>query len=399
MTYATPTSLIPEVPSFSSKHRFEMHDIARCVRPIEPHIAGVEAIEIFNRDPTLTAMPVIDDGDVVGLLTRQKVFLNFSRQFGHAVFARRPVSRLMSSSPLIVDACTTLDELRHRVINEAPTALEDGFVITKNGRYLGIGTSLGILRLGMAQTESRARELAEAKRAAEHANAAKSRFLANMSHELRTPLNAIIGFSEMIAAETLGPHNTPRYKEYAEDINGSGRLLLDIINDILDMSKIEAGHFKLELDAVDIPSIVQGAVRLVRDRADKKGVIVAIDMDKDLPNPRADVRAVRQILLNLLSNAIKFSRTGTEITVHVDVTPETLKICVADQGVGISEGDLKRVCDPFFQVENEMTRKEQGTGLGLPIVVSLAERMKAGFDLESEAGVGTRATLTLRRAG
>lgn len=374
-----------------------MHDIARYVRPVAPKVAGVEAIEMFNRDPTLTAMPVIDDGDVVGLLTRQKVFLNFSRQFGHAVFAHRPVSRLMSASPLIVDAGTTLDELRHRVVNEAPTALEDGFVITKDGRYLGIGTSLGILRLGMAQTESRARELAEAKKTAEQANAAKSRFLANMSHELRTPLNAIIGFSEMIATETLGPHHSPRYKEYAEDINGSGRLLLDIINDILDMSKIEAGHFKLDSDAVEVSAVVQGAVRLVRDRARKKGVAIDIDMGSGLPDARADVRAVRQILLNLLSNAIKFSRSGSRITVYVDVVHDALRICVADQGVGISKDDLKRVSDPFFQVENEMTRKEQGTGLGLPIVVSLAERMNATFNLESEEGAGTRATLILPR--
>ena len=398
MTYATPTSLIPEVPPSSSRHRFDMHDIARYVRPVAPKVAGVEAIEIFNRDPTLTAMPVIDDGEVLGLLARQKVFLNFSRQFGHAVFARRPVSRLMSSSPLIVDAGMTLDELRHRVINEAPTALEDGFVITKSGRYFGIGTSLGVLRLGMAQTESRARELAEAKKAAEQASAAKSRFLANMSHELRTPLNAIIGFSEMIATETLGPHHLPRYKEYAEDINGSGRLLLDIINDILDMSKIEAGHFILESNAVEVSQVVQGAVRLVGDRAGKKGVGIDIEMPDGLPDACADVRAVRQILLNLLSNAIKFSRPGTRITVHVCVIREGLKIAVSDQGIGISKDDLKRVSDPFFQVENEMTRKEQGTGLGLPIVVSLADRMNAKFDLESEEGTGTQATLILPRA-
>lgn len=395
MTYATPSAIIPDDPPISSRHRLDMHDIARHVRPVAPDVAGVAVIDIFNKDPSLSALPVVDDGTVVGLLARQKVFLNFSRQFGHAVFARRPAARLMTTTPLIVDAATTLDELRHLVINEVPDALEDGFVITRNGRYMGVGTSMGILRLGMAQTESRARELAEAKRAAEQANAAKSRFLANMSHELRTPLNAIIGFSEMIAAETLGPHSSPRYKEYAEDVMGSGRLLLDIINDILDMSKIEAGHFKLKPEPIEISPIIDGTVHLVSERAGKKNIRLAVEMGHDLPQALADARAARQILLNLLSNAVKFSLPGGRITVRVTGTASALEICVADQGVGISKNDLERVSDPFYQVENEMTRKEQGTGLGLPIVVSLAERMNARFWLESEEGKGTRATLAL----
>lgn len=395
MTITMPPSILPGAPATFSNHRFDLHDIARKVRPVPSHIVGANVIEIFNNDSSLSAIPVIDDGDVVGLLARQKVFLNFSRQFGHAVFARRPVSRLMIRNPLVVDADTALDELRHRVINEAPTALDDGFVITKNRRYLGVGTSMGILRLGMAQTESRARELAEAKRSAEQANAAKSRFLANMSHELRTPLNAIIGFSEMIASECFGPHSSPRYREYAQDINGSGKLLLDIINDILDMSKIESGQFNLNIESVDIRPLVHGAVRLVGERAGQKGVSICVDMRGDCPPVTADARAVRQILLNLLSNAVKFSRPRTTVTVRVHIGSRLLDLCVEDQGIGISRENLTRVNEPFFQVENELTRKEQGTGLGLPIVVSLAERMGAAFDLESEEKKGTRAILTL----
>lgn len=389
------TGLTVEAPVRLNKHRFDLHDIACYVAPVPPDMAGATVIDIFNRDPGLSAIPVLDKSNVVGLLTRQKVFLNFSRQFGHAVFARRPVSRLMSREPLVVDAETTLDELRRRVINDAPTALEDGFIITHGARYLGVGTSLGILKLGMAETESRARELAEAKQAAEHANAAKSRFLANMSHELRTPLNAIIGFSEMMASEAFGPHASDRYREYAGDINASGRLLLDIINDILDMSKIEAGHFQVHLEHIELLPVMRNAARLLCERASRKNIEVVIDAPANLAPVRADARAVRQILLNLLSNAVKFSNSRSQIIIRAATSADEATISIQDTGIGIPAEMLDKITEPFVQVENELTRKEQGTGLGLPIVASLAARMEARFRLESEEGQGTTAYLTL----
>lgn len=391
---SAPTELPTETATLQNRH-FNLHDIAHYVEPVPPDMPGAAAIELFNRDPGLSAMPVLDRGKVVGILTRQKVFLNFSRQFGHAVFARRPVSRLMIQNPLVVDARTTLDNLRHRVIHEAPTALEDGFVIISGNQYLGIGTSLGILRLGMAQTETRARELAEAKHAAEHANAAKSRFLANMSHELRTPLNAIIGFSEMMASEAFGPQISDRYKEYAQDINASGRLLLDIINDILDMSKIESGYFSMKLETVRLEKIIEHTVKLVDGRATRKGISIVTGLPEEIPAVRADIRATRQILINLLSNAVKFSGEGAVISIRARVAGKRLTLAIADQGNGIPADMLDRIVEPFVQVENELTRKEQGTGLGLPIVASLAKRMQTVFRLESEEGRGTTAYLTI----
>ena len=395
MTFSSVPAILPEIGCEISDQLFDLQKIARYIEPVSPILMGGDAVEIFNRDPSVSALPVIDGDKVVGLLARKRVFLNFTRQFGYAVFSHRSISRLMITDPLIVDSATALDDLRRLVVNEKPNALEDGFIIMHEGRYFGIGTSMGILRLGMAQAESKALELSEAKQIAEQANAAKSRFLANMSHELRTPLNAIIGFSEMISSETFGPHASPIYKEYAEDINTSGRLLLDIINDILDMSKIEAGHFQLHVQFIELPSIVEGAARLVRERALQKGISLVVDMPAVLPQIRADSRAVRQILLNLLSNAIKFSAARTSITIKVRENAGKMAITVSDQGIGIPAKLLMKIREPFVQVENELTKKEPGTGLGLPIVVSLAERMGAVFELQSDLGLGTNATLII----
>ena len=239
-------------------------------------------------------------------------------------------------------------------------------------------------------------QLDEEKRKAEMANEAKSEFLANMSHELRTPLNAIIGFSEIIKTETFGPVGSPKYREYAKDINDSGQHLLAVITDILDLSKIEAGKLDLQEETVDIAKVVDSCVVLVSERALDAGLTLVTEVAEDLPPLRADGRKLKQILINLLSNAIKFTPDGGMVTLKVWQRRDGDYVFqVADTGIGIAPYDMARVLAPFGQVDSTLARKVEGTGLGLPLTKSLVEMHGGSFDLQSELGAGTTVTVRL----
>jgi two-component system cell cycle sensor histidine kinase PleC len=241
-----------------------------------------------------------------------------------------------------------------------------------------------------------ANRAAEQQQTAEAASVAKSQFLANISHELRTPLNAILGFSEIMKSEMFGPLGTPQYRGYAADIHDSGSHLLTVINDILDLSKIEAGKFELNEEDCDVARLVRDAVRFVAERADSAGLGLQQRLAPALPTVRADGRLIKQILLNLLSNAIKFSPAGGMVTVTAEVDREVgLSLTVADTGIGIAADQLERVLQPFTQVENTLTRTHAGTGLGLPLCKSLIELHGGRLALESAVGRGTAATITL----
>ncbi len=231
---------------------------------------------------------------------------------------------------------------------------------------------------------------------AEDANRAKSEFLANMSHELRTPLNAINGFSEMMAAEMYGALGDPRYKEYAGDILSSGQHLLALINDILDMAKIEAGKLTLRFELVDLEEVAEDSVRLMRNRSEASDLTVSLELDPGLPSVNADYRALRQILLNLLSNAVKFTPRGGRITVKAELQEgERVRVSVSDTGIGIAKEDLARLARPFEQVESQHSKTTQGTGLGLALTKSLVELHQGRFELSSEPGQGTTASFIL----
>ena len=250
----------------------------------------------------------------------------------------------------------------------------------------------GAARLaGIAIERRRAEDaLRAAKEAAELANRAKSEFLANMSHELRTPLNAVIGFSEIILAEAFGPVGVPKYAEYAGDIRDSGQHLLDLINDILDLSKIEAGKLDLHEETVDVKRAARAALTLVKERAEGAGLKLGCVVPGDLPRLRADARKLKQIVLNMLTNAVKFTPSGGTVTLRVGHDDDGgLTIAVADTGIGIAKADIATALAPFGQVESAITRKHHGTGLGIPLMRALAEMHGARFALESVPGEGT----------
>ncbi len=240
-----------------------------------------------------------------------------------------------------------------------------------------------------------AREAHEERQKAEEASRAKSTFLANMSHELRTPLNAVIGFSEIMAKELFGPIQNEQYRQYAGDIFDSGNHLLDLINDILDMAKIEANKLTLAPRPLDPMVAIEQAVRLTKRKAEDKGLQIVVDAE-ELPEIEADHRAVKQILLNLLSNAVKFTDHGA-IMVYGRATPGQLTLRVIDTGCGIPPEHLPRLARPFEQVEEELTRNNHGTGLGLALTKSLTEMHGGKFAIQSELGRGTIVTVTLPR--
>jgi PAS domain S-box-containing protein len=246
----------------------------------------------------------------------------------------------------------------------------------------------------ITQWKKTEQELREAKESAEQASRQKSEFLAKISHELRTPLNAILGFSEVMRLERFGEIRNDKYRGYVNDIHTSGAHLLSLINDLLDLSKVEAGKLELNFTAVDLGEVVDHAFKIMQEQATAARVILRKNLPNDLPSVVADLRSMRQIVINLLSNAVKFTDPGGQVIVSAQFLKSgELKLKVKDTGIGMSESDLREALEPFRRVSTE-GREVAGTGLGLPLTKALAEANRTVFSISSEPRKGTLVEIT-----
>jgi len=328
--------------------------------------------ELLELPPDLAAGAPLRD-----ILTLQAVRGDFGLGDASVEVAKR-LERFYRDVPTTKERTTP----RGRVLQICRRAMPDGAVVSVYSDITDLKAS--------------ERRLIQARNQAETANLAKSEFLANMNHELRTPLNAIIGFSEIIAHELFGPLGNEKYLDYIKDIHQSSLHLLSIIKDVLDMSKIEAGKLELSRERLNIRSLIGEVIRMMRERAQSRGIKLATMLADENLEIWADESAMKQIFLNLLSNAIKFSRDGGEVSIRVAADKSELAIVeFEDHGIGMNEEELERALLPFGQAKPSTTRNYGGTGLGLPITKGLIEAHGGKLAIESRSGQGTIARITV----
>ena len=357
-----------------------------------------EVFDWFVAHPAVPAAAILDsqNGQVLGLINRFIFFAKYAKQYVPELFSRKSILKLANQAPLIVDSEVRLADLGATLLVENPDALIECFVVTRRGRYLGVGTGEALLTGKVKLLQAREGELSRALKAETRANAAKSDFLALMSHELRTPLNAIIGFSEVLGTEMLGPLGHPRYREYANDVHGAGKHLLALINDILDLSKAAAGKFELACEEIAPTDVVTECLSLTRGKAHEGGLRLTSDMAPGLPNLMVDRLRFKQALLNLCSNAIKFTPPGGSVHVGAhQAEDDSFVLTVRDSGIGMSPEQIPVALEPFRQVASPFARNAEGTGLGLALVKSLIECHDGRLEIESTLKKGTTVRLIL----
>lgn len=368
----------------------------RLVAPLGSGATIGEAEAIFTAHPDLPALPVVEEGKPVGLVSRAELFAGMTGRFTPNHGENEPVGKIMNRAPIVVEVSDDLERVASLAAEECCGALPGALIVTEAGRYLGIATAKSLLHAAAKHLIQRHHEIDRAQLAAEESNKSKAQFLAAVTHELRTPLNAIIGFSQIIADGAFGADAYERYRGYAQDILSSGEHLLEIINDILDISRIEAGKLVLREETVAAKTLVDGTLRLVRQRATEGRVRLETDIREHPCFIRGDKRLLRQLLLNLVANAVKFTLPGGRVLVRVerDVKGRVLLV-VTDTGIGIAEEDIAKALMPFGQIDSKLGRRFDGTGLGLPLAKAMAEAHGGTLTLESRIAMGTTVTVQL----
>ncbi len=363
---------------------------------IRPDTPGAQVYDLFSEDEDLLVCAVVEDDRPIGMVSRNAFFLRMADLHGRALFARRPITYVMNNQPMIVDYDTPIPEINRMIVTDQPSALFDGFIITREGRYAGVGTGVALMKVLHHESEERnrklvalAEQLGRARIEALTAAQSKSEFLATMSHEIRTPLNGVLGVTQLLIESGLDPERL----KLAETIRSSGEILLRLLNDILDLSKIEAGRMDLELIAFEPEDVASACRGLWTARAHEKGlgfeVSVAGQTGRKLIG---DPTRIKQVLFNLIGNALKFTdegRVDVKLSfVKVNAARTVLRAEVKDTGCGIPKEARDRLFRSFTQADGATARRYGGTGLGLTICKSLIELMGGTIGFESEAGEG-----------
>ena len=374
-----------------------VRDVMTDAPAVSPDATGEYVYDLLSDDEDLLVLAVVQDGRPVGLVARDRFFLKMADRHGRALFSKRPVTFLMVKEPLTVETSTPITELNTLIVRDRPSALMEGFIVTRNGEYAGVGTALDLFRETSRESAERshklsalAEQLGHARIDALAASKAKSEFLATMSHEIRTPLNGVLGVAQLLMSTDLDAQQ----EDFVRVINDSGQILLRLLNDVLDLSKIEAGKMDLDIRPFDPHKLAADARTLWQARAGEKEIGFSIDVHAGQEHRfEGDPVRLKQVLFNLVGNAIKFTDEGSvdvDLAFHpIGRRRHVMRVEVRDTGCGVPEAAQAGLFSAFTQADAETTRAHGGTGLGLTICKRLVELMGGTIGFRSTQGAGS----------